>query len=100
MCTRVFYVSPGGLALTGRTLDWFVDMPSDLWAFPRGVERHGAAGPRAASWTSRYGSVGVGSWHAVTTDGMNDGSARGRPMPSMRLPQLPIRVRSPWWKQS
>jgi choloylglycine hydrolase len=72
MCTRVFYVSPGGLALTGRTLDWFVDMPSDLWAFPRGVERHGAAGPRAASWTSRYGSVGVGSWHAVTTDGMNE----------------------------
>ncbi|MGC4105169.1 MAG: linear amide C-N hydrolase [Thermomicrobiales bacterium] len=68
----MFYASPGGLALTGRTMDWFADMPTNLWAWPRGMERHGAAGPMAARWTSRYGSVGVGSWHAATTDGMNE----------------------------
>ncbi|MGC4192163.1 MAG: hypothetical protein QM589_13500 [Thermomicrobiales bacterium] len=35
MCTRVFYASPSGLALTGWTMDWFSDMPTNLWAWPR-----------------------------------------------------------------
>ena len=38
-------------------MDWKVDTGSNLWAFPRGLVRDGAAGDRSITWTSRYGSV-------------------------------------------
>jgi penicillin V acylase-like amidase (Ntn superfamily) len=39
--------------ITGRTFDWGAEITSNLWTFPRGMERHGAAGPRSVEWTSR-----------------------------------------------
>ena len=71
-CTRAVYLGPDGRVLTGRTMDWRIPIVSNLWAFPRGMAREGAAGPRSARWTARYGSVIVSGYEIATTDGMNE----------------------------
>jgi len=38
-------------------MDWKVDVGTNLWIFPRGMHRDGAAGPHSFEWTSKYGSV-------------------------------------------
>jgi len=58
--------------LTGRNMDWREDMSSNLWVFPAGMKRNGAAGPKSAEWTSKYGSVVVSGYEAGSTDGMNE----------------------------
>lgn len=71
-CTRAVYLGPEGRVLTGRTMDWKLPMTSNLWVFPRGIERDGAAGPRSVEWTSRYGSMIVTGYDIATVDGMNE----------------------------
>lgn len=71
-CTRVVYHGPDGRYLTGRTMDWREEILSNLWIFPRGMARSGAAGERSVEWTSRYGSVIVSGYDIATTDGMNE----------------------------
>lgn len=71
-CTRVVYRGLEDLVVTGRTMDWLNDMKSNLWAFPRGMERDGAAGANSIRWTSKYGSVGVAGWDIGIADGMNE----------------------------
>ncbi len=71
-CTRAVYRGLDGLVITGRTMDWLNDMKSNLWAFPRGIERDGAAGENSIRWTSKYGSVGVSGWDIGIADGMNE----------------------------
>jgi penicillin V acylase-like amidase (Ntn superfamily) len=71
-CTRALYVGAGNLVMTGRNMDWSEDMHSDLWVFPEGIKRDGAAGPRSIAWTSKYGSVTVAGYNAGTADGMNE----------------------------
>src|SRR5476649_2691154 len=48
------------------------DVHTDLWSFPRGMKRDGAAGPKSIQWTARYGSVVAAAFDAATTDGMNE----------------------------
>lgn len=71
-CTRTLYTGSENTVITGRTLDWAEDMHSDLWLFPRGMKRNGAAGPKSVEWTSKYGSVIVSGYNAGTADGMNE----------------------------
>jgi penicillin V acylase-like amidase (Ntn superfamily) len=71
-CTRFVYLGPEDTILTGRTMDWFREMGTNLWAFPRGVERNGAAGENSIEWTSKYGSVIASAYDAGTADGMNE----------------------------
>ena len=71
-CTRVLYTAPDGTVLTGRTMDWAEDMRTNLWAFPRGMQRDGAAGARTPRWTSKYGSVVASGYDLGTADGMNE----------------------------
>jgi len=71
-CTRAVYLGPDGRILTGRSMDWKLPMTSNLWAFPRGMDRDGAAGERSASWTSRYGSLVLTGYDIATADGMNE----------------------------
>jgi choloylglycine hydrolase len=47
-------------------------LQTDLWAFPRGLERGGAVGDRSLHWTSRYGSVVAAAFGAATVDGLNE----------------------------
>ncbi len=71
-CTRAVYLGPEDRVLTGRSMDWKLPMVSNLWVFPRGMERDGAAGPRSVQWTSRYGSLAVSGYDIATADGMNE----------------------------
>lgn len=71
-CTRAVYLGPEGRVVTGRSMDWKMPMVSNLWVFPRGMARDGAAGERSATWTSRYGSLAVSGYDIATADGMNE----------------------------
>lgn len=71
-CTRVVYQGPEGRVLTGRTMDWKLEILSNLWIFPRGIERSGVAGPNSMRWTSKYGSLAVSGYNISTVDGMNE----------------------------
>ena len=44
MCTRVVYSGKNGMVATGRSMDWKTEMHSNLWVFPKGMERNGETG--------------------------------------------------------
>ena len=71
-CTRAVYLGSDGLVITGRNMDWVEDMRSNMWVFPRGMQRDGAAGPNSVKWTSKYGSATIASYDMATGDGMNE----------------------------
>ncbi|NGP53538.1 linear amide C-N hydrolase [Thioalkalivibrio sp. XN8] len=71
-CTRVVYKGPEQTVITGRTMDFSIDIPANLWLFPRGMERSGQVGAKSINWTSRYGSVVASSWDIASPDGMNE----------------------------
>ncbi|MBA3239550.1 MAG: linear amide C-N hydrolase [Parachlamydiaceae bacterium] len=71
-CTRALFVGTDAVVITGRSMDWGQDMYSDLWAFPSGIKRDGAAGAKSIAWTSKYGSLIVSGYNAGTADGMNE----------------------------
>jgi len=71
-CTRVVYKGPNNMVLTGRTMDFSLDIPANLWLFPRGMNRNGEVGEMSVKWTSKYGSVMASSWDIATPDGMNE----------------------------
>lgn len=71
-CTRVVYLGPDGMVITARSMDWQTDLGSNLWSFPRGMKRDGAAGPNSIRWSSRYGSVITAAFEACSADGMNE----------------------------
>ncbi|MGD9786194.1 MAG: linear amide C-N hydrolase [Hyphomicrobiaceae bacterium] len=71
-CTRFVYHGAGDTVITGRSMDWRVDVGTNLWAFPRGTTRNGEAGPNSVIWTSKYGNVIASGYDLATTDGMNE----------------------------
>lgn len=71
-CTRVVYKGLNGLILTARSMDWQEDIHTNLWLFPRGMQRTGEAGPQSLKWTSKYGSVVASGYDISSTDGMNE----------------------------
>jgi penicillin V acylase-like amidase (Ntn superfamily) len=71
-CTRVVYLGEGDEVMTARSMDWKVDVGTNLWILPRGMERTGEAGPNSLAWRSKYGSVVATGYDVSTTDGMNE----------------------------
>ena len=71
-CTRVVYKGPNNTVLTGRTMDFSLEIPANQWIFPRGIKRNGEVGKNSIEWISKYGSLTVSSWDISTTDGMNE----------------------------
>lgn len=71
-CTRVVYEGPNNTILTARTMDWKEDSQTNLWIFPRGMERNGEAGNNSVHWKSKYGSVVASAYDICSTDGMNE----------------------------
>lgn len=71
-CTRVVYKGPNNTVLTGRTMDFSIEIPANQWIFPRGMARNGEVGDNCIEWVSKYGSVVVSSWDISTPDGMNE----------------------------
>ncbi len=71
-CTRAVYLGDNGDVITARSMDWKVDVLTNLWIFPRGMQRSGQAGPNSLNWVSKYGSVIATGYEVSTTDGMNE----------------------------
>lgn len=71
-CTRLVYEGNNNEIITARSMDWKVDTDTNLWIFPRGMERSGETGPNSIKWTSKYGSVIASAFDISTTDGMNE----------------------------
>ncbi|RPE08062.1 linear amide C-N hydrolase [Chitinophaga lutea] len=71
-CTRVVYKGLNKTILTARSMDWKEDILTNLWIFPRGMNRNGAVGAKSIQWTSRYGSVVASGYDISSTDGMNE----------------------------
>ena len=71
-CTRFVYHGANDEVITARSMDWKVDVGTNLWVFPRGMKRSGQAGPNSIQWTSKHGSVIASGYDISTTDGMNE----------------------------
>ncbi len=71
-CTRAVYTGTDGTVITARSMDFAVDIPTDLWVLPRGIARTGETGPNSLGWTARYGSVVASGFGIATTDGVNE----------------------------
>ena len=71
-CTRVVYLSDEQNVMTARSMDWKVDVGSNIWVLPNNVSRDGSAGKNSIKWTSKYGSVVTTGYDISTTDGMNE----------------------------
>lgn len=53
-------------------MDWQEDLHTNLWVFPRGMERDGGLGKASLAWNSKYGSVVASIYEGGTADGMNE----------------------------
>jgi len=71
-CTRCMHRFADGRVIVGRSMDWVEDPGSELWVFPRGIQRDGNAGANSLKWTSRFGSVVVSFYGVASVDGMNE----------------------------
>lgn len=75
MCTIAYWPDNGVAAISARNMDWLDNnMNSNLWVFPRGMQRVGliTAGENSLNWTSKYGSVVAGAYDIATADGLNE----------------------------
>ncbi len=70
-------------------MDWKEDIMSNMWVFPKGMERNGEVGPNSLKWTSKYGSVIMSGYDISTTDGINE-RIGGKPALACRIgiPQI------------
>lgn len=74
-CSRILLNDKGKTVVVGRTLDWFVPNPADLYALPRGIKRDGMTGKNTLKWTAKYGTVMT--YSQAVTDGMNEQGLTG-----------------------
>ena len=71
-CSRVVYKADSALCIIGRSLDWKTPIPTNLYVYPRGIEKVGNVTPDAVKWTSKYGAVYAVSYDGGVTEGMNE----------------------------
>jgi penicillin V acylase-like amidase (Ntn superfamily) len=76
MCTRTLWSPNRELVLAGRTMDYGVDLRTNLWAFPRGMARDNGVDD-TLRWTSTYGSVVAAAYDLASTDGINEAGLAG-----------------------
>jgi penicillin V acylase-like amidase (Ntn superfamily) len=71
-CSRVLIAPKGQPVMVARTMDWLEDMKTNLWVYPRGINRDGAGTVNSMTWRSKYGSIVATGYDIVITDGMNE----------------------------
>lgn len=71
-CSRVLYVGQDSLYVVGRSLDWKTPIPTNLYVYPRGIEKVSSDKPGAIHWTSKYGAVYAVGYDGGVTEGMNE----------------------------
>ncbi len=52
-CTRGVLVADDNNVITIRSLDWFENIDTSLYVFPKGLKRDGASGADTVTWTSK-----------------------------------------------
>ena len=70
-CTRALYVGDD-IVITGRAQDWYEELQTDLWVFPRGMKRNGEVGEKSITWTSKYGSLSASVYNIGVGEGVNE----------------------------
>lgn len=83
-CTRAVYIGENGLVITGRSMDWRENIPTDLYLLPRGVTYAGYDRDNTVRWTSKYGSVVAVGYDMGVSEGMNE---RGLVVNLLYLPE-------------
>lgn len=83
-CTRAVYIGVNGLVITGRTMDWRENIPTDLYILPRNVSYNGYDNSNGVRWTSKYGSIVSVGYDMGVSEGMNE---RGLVVSLLYLPQ-------------
>lgn len=71
MCTRVVWPDANGSIIVGRNMDFHMDLLTNLWKLPRGVERHDGVEGKL-KWKSKYGSIIATAFDLIACDGMNE----------------------------
>ena len=73
-CSRVVFLgdSTTNYVMVGRTLDWRTPIPTNLYVYPRGVEKQSMPSGPMLTWTSQYGSVVAVGYDGGVTEGMNE----------------------------
>lgn len=71
-CSRVVFLGDNDLTIVGRTLDWRTPIPTNLYVYPRGMEKQGMPDGNTFRWKSKYGSVLAVSYDGGVTEGMNE----------------------------
>ena len=71
-CTRVNYHGADSTFVIARCLDWKTPIPTNLYVYPRGIEKVSSDQPGAIKWTSKYGAVYAVGYDGGITEGMNE----------------------------
>lgn len=71
MCTRVLWPDANGSVIVGRNMDFHMDLLTNLWKMPRGIERSDGVNGEL-TWKAKYGSVIATAFDMIATDGMNE----------------------------
>lgn len=73
-CSRVVFLgdSTTNHVMVGRTLDWRTPIPTNLYVYPRGVEKQSMPSGPMIRWTSKYASVLAVGYDGGVTEGMNE----------------------------
>lgn len=71
-CSRVVLLGDNELTIVGRTLDWRTPIPTNLYVYPRGIERQSMPDGPMLQWVSKYGSVIAVGYDEGVTEGMNE----------------------------
>ncbi|MDE5868687.1 MAG: linear amide C-N hydrolase [Muribaculaceae bacterium] len=71
-CSRVLYQGTDSLYVVARSLDWKTPIPTNLYVYPRGIEKVSSDQPGAIKWKSKYGAVYAVGYDGGITEGMNE----------------------------
>lgn len=71
-CSRIVYEGSNSLIIVGRSLDWRTPIPTNIYVYPRGVEKVGNNQPNSIRWRSKYGAVYAVGYDGGVTEGMNE----------------------------
>lgn len=70
-CTRVVFIGDSSQVITGRTLDWKSNIPTNLYVYPAGITKQGYIDGEL-TWTSKYGSVVAVGYDMGVSEGLNE----------------------------
>jgi len=74
-CTGIRLIADDGTVVHARTMEFAIDIHSDVMMFPRGYARTGTTpdGKEGLKWKAKYASVGLnGVGQPVLFDGLNE----------------------------